>query len=70
MISSIFFFSYLAPFVNEMVAAHPTVSFIKVDKEIFVEAAALYDIKMVPAFVFVSGDKVVSKVKYFPSPLY
>ena len=55
----------IRPFMVEMSAAHPEVSFIQVDKEIFPEAAALYDVKMVPYFVFVAGDKIIAKVKHF-----
>ena len=48
--------------MKEMSVAHPDVSFIKIDKETFPEAAALYEVKMVPYFVFIAGDKVIAKV--------
>lgn len=60
------FFRELRPFLKKISETFPNITILDIDRELFPKTAELYEIKLAPSFVFISGDMIVSKVNSRP----
>ena len=55
----------IAPVFEKLSGQHPNTTFLKIDIDQFSDAAAEYNIRSVPTFIFVNGRTILSQVSNF-----